>query len=780
MATAEWNENYPDAHLKHLTAATFDHCPILLNFNGTRPPDQKKTFKYEVMWETHETWNTFGSVRKEIKSLKHELDHLRSDPARSAPSHVELKINEKLIELYHREELMWRQLSRLEWLSAGDKNTRFFHLRASQRRKRNMIKALADSLGVLTEEPGALRALVTDFYKSLYTSEGVSGIEEVLSKVPTKVTEETNAMLLAPYTKDERSKAKSNSYCALKLDMMKAYDRLEWPYLKAMMEKLGFAQSWIQVVMNMVQSVKFSVLFNGEKLEQFVPTRDGSLLLFKSRVEGAVTVSNLLETYCKASGQQINNEKSSIFFSKGCSQVTRDNIKQSLNVHNESLSDRYLGMPTDVGQSKMGTFKYLRDRVWEKVRGWMEKLLSAAGKEAILVGEQARKEEASMGSMGRHDSTEIHGRVIDDFWAWEAERSGRFTVRSAYQMVMNKKYHRENWIDENAGASDLSASGKAWKDLWHTKVPAKLRVFLWRLAQHSMPSMDVLHHRHMSTTHLCALCGCADSWRHALFDCTMSRCIWSLSEASLVEQVSMNTDTNARNWLFAMHDHLPQKEFVVLAVTLWSVWKARRKAIYEGIFQSPDSTHQFIQAYLRDLDTLEETGSKPPERRQCRPTHWINPPDAMFKFNVDAAVPQSQRRGIAVAICRDHDGIFQGASALVVKGVYDPPTVEALAIREALALAADLNIQSAHVASDCRTVVDDIKQRNPTSYGAILHEIIDQSSSFSRCSFVHEFRSLNFETHNLAKHSLKLGMSRHVWLGHPGDLSCVPLNIDLV
>ena len=66
-----------------------------------------------------------------------------------------------------------------------------------------MIKALADSLGVVTEAPGALRALVTDFYKRLYTSEGVTGIEDVLSKVPAKVTEEMNAMLLVPYTKEE-------------------------------------------------------------------------------------------------------------------------------------------------------------------------------------------------------------------------------------------------------------------------------------------------------------------------------------------------------------------------------------------------------------------------------------------------------------------------------------------------------------------------------------------------------------------------------------------------
>ena len=118
--------------------------------------------------------------------------------------------------------------------------------------------------------------------------------------------------------------------------------------------------------------------------------------------------------------------------------------------------------------------------------------------------------------------------------------------------------------------------------------------------------------------------------------------------------------------------------------------------------------------------------------------------------------------------------------ALVIKGTNDPSTLEALAVREALALADDLNIRMIHVASDCKVVVDDIKNKTPAIYGAILHEIIDHSSTFISCTLVHEFRSSNFETHNLAKHCSKLRVGCHVWLGHPGDLSFVPMSIVLV
>jgi hypothetical protein len=55
------------------------------------------------------------------------------------------------------------------------------------------------------------------------------------------------------------------------------------------------------------------------------------------------------------------------------------------------------------------------------------------------------------------------------------------------------------------------------------QVPSKVKVFLWRLAQQSLPSTDLLHHRNMSTTSTCNICGMQDSWRHSLLDCQMAR-----------------------------------------------------------------------------------------------------------------------------------------------------------------------------------------------------------------------------------------------------------------
>jgi hypothetical protein len=111
---------------------------------------------------------------------------------------------------------------------------------------------------------------------------------------------------------------------------------------------------------------------------------DDSLLLFKANRESAAEVVDVFNIYCQASRQQINMEKSSIHFAKGVSENTRHEIKEVLGVHSEALSEKYLGMPIDVGASTNGAFEYLKDRMWKKVQGWMEQILSAGSKEVLI------------------------------------------------------------------------------------------------------------------------------------------------------------------------------------------------------------------------------------------------------------------------------------------------------------------------------------------------------------------------------------------------------------
>jgi hypothetical protein len=71
----------------------------------------------------------------------------------------------------------------------------------------------------------------------------------------------------------QNKKKGAQGLAALKLDMSKAYDRVEWEFLRRMLCKLGFQQRCVEVVMQCVTTVTYRIEVNGELTEEIVPER---------------------------------------------------------------------------------------------------------------------------------------------------------------------------------------------------------------------------------------------------------------------------------------------------------------------------------------------------------------------------------------------------------------------------------------------------------------------------------------------------------------------------
>jgi hypothetical protein len=173
-------------------------------------------------------------------------------------------------------------------------------------------------------------------------------------------------------------------------------------------------------------------------------------------------------------------------------------------------------------------------------------------------------------------------------------------------------------------------------------------------------------------------------------------------------------------------------------VTIWAIWFFRRKAIHESIFQRPLSTFHFIQHYLEDPEIAKLAQRKVAHgetRNTARTLIWLAHPSGYFKINVDWAVSRGESGGSAAAVCRDQNG---GASSIATPGISDPATIEAIACREALSLASDLQLNCVYIASDCLEIINVIRDGSEGKYSAVIREIHTRRRLFESTGFVHE------------------------------------------
>ena len=97
-----------------------------------------------------------------------------------------------------------------------------------------------------------------------------------------------------------------------------------------------------------------------------------------------LTLKAVIGDYEMASGQKVNLQISSIFFGKVSTEDTKEQLKAVIGITSEALSEKYLGLPTAMGKSKEGTFKYARESAKGKVTGWKGQGISKKAREVLV------------------------------------------------------------------------------------------------------------------------------------------------------------------------------------------------------------------------------------------------------------------------------------------------------------------------------------------------------------------------------------------------------------
>ncbi|XP_058784794.1 uncharacterized protein LOC131659630 [Vicia villosa] len=338
-----------------------------------------------------------------------------------------------------------------------------------------------------------------------------------------------NAMVATEIIHALKRKTSGNmANLALKIDISKAYDRVDWGFLREIMRRMGFDERWIHWLLMCVTSVHYSVLVNSDRVEPIFPGRglrqgdplspylfilvfEGLSALIKRAVSrgdihgahicrGAPSVSHLLfaddyflfcranimeasnlmgilKIYADVTGQVINLSKSEVFFSRNLSGPAQEDLAKLMGVRRVIGTGTYLGLPSMIGRSKKAMFSFIKDRIWRRINSWSGRSLSKAGKEVMIKSVLQSIPAYIMSIYLIPDGVTEGGLGFRDFKAFNmamvAKQGWNFLGKpnSLVSRIFKARYFpHSSYIDSKVGNNPSFV----WRSLWKAKEVLKI------------------------------------------------------------------------------------------------------------------------------------------------------------------------------------------------------------------------------------------------------------------------------------------------------------------
>ncbi|OMO50989.1 reverse transcriptase [Corchorus capsularis] len=497
---------------------------------------------------------------------------------------------------------------------------------------------------------------------------------------------------------------------ALKIDMNMAYDKVEWGFLEAVMNRLGFARRWVHWIVECVSSTSFNILFNGKRSDVFFPSRglrqgdplSPYLFLFvidvlsriinKSLESGTITeFICILQIYSAASGQAVNFEKSCVVFSSNTNEQVREELAQFLQIPAAEHPGTYLGIPSFWGKTKCEAMKFIKERVVQKVKGWKQNLLTQAGREILI------KSVATAVPLHTMQCFKIPKRIFEEVikglyypnaTILTARKGGKasWTWTAMLEEIRNKE--DRSWqldsiraliMDKSADAIEMIPLGSEMKEdrlIWPFNSDGRYSV---KSGYHSAKDqMEKQANRSSSSSHIVN----DNVWRS----------VWKTTGPNKV-----------RNFLWkAVINRLPTAE---------GLWKRRiNNSPMCPICQQKEETTEhalLLSDWTEKVWFGMDFGYKIDKRAITTFDAWfekvIQNAGGWLKLNCDGAFDKaSNEAGIGVIIRDDNGRVVQGCNKTIK--AKSATCAEALAVYEGLKLARNIGAQRLIVETDCQLV----------------------------------------------------------------------------
>jgi ribonuclease HI len=358
----------------------------------------------------------------------------------------------------------------------------------------------------------------------------------------------------------------------------------------------------------------------------------------------------------------------------------------------------------------------------------------------------------------------------EDFWAWSLERTGIYTVKSAYRALMSR--NEQSALDEGAITETSESQKQMWNTLWKLNVVPKVRVFWWRVLRGILPVESILKHRHITPIGRCKIClATNEDLMHALINCEHARKFWDEAQAWMEFSLPrFHPLTWSRD--ITSDPRFSDSDRAKIISVMWAIWNSRNSWTHDkGSFDPVHSVKMAKEA----LAVLEI----PKKDAMILPGHGWRPPDGdTIKINTDGGLSIEARKGGVGGVVRS-SSTFLAAWSKPYPGITDPLIAEALALRDGVIFAKLRGYPDVVMETDCLEMVNLWNTRHScrSIVAPILEEVGELVRSFKSFLVQHIPRSANHSAHLCAKLACTFDVTSS-WLDCIPDFLVVSLQAD--